>query len=533
MAKPRSRRGFLSDTARGPQPVQTRDVVPVFASRVPAESPAQMNTTCFRIALATSFGLLCSALCFAQTGAPPPTPGPTPTACHDFGDLHAIANQMVAAVPRRGSFNQPIDGASLRVARNGEQLYLESFGNYDRTTVLPIASATKWLSAAVILTLVDDGSLDLDEPVSTYLPEFTGAKGAMTVRQMFSHTSGLPGNHPIISANAITLAQAVRFVANQVPLQASPGAEFDYGGVSMHVAGRVAEVVGGQDWAQLFQSRIASPLGMTGTDYLGLGSATNPRIAGGARSSVEDYSRFLEMLGGRGLFRGQRVLSTTAIDTMLRDQTAGATIVGIPSGAPRLGYGLGCWVEAVDPLGRATSLSSPGAFGCTPWIDLERGTEAVLVIESQNSAVDPFADQMRNELQRVIRFRGATCFGNSSPSCLGPLRLTTNRLPRAGDPAFVLRGSQLPPNALGTLLVGLPASGPPVPILGVQIYVPVDPNTISVPLQGGAGGAIEVPAPLDAVGPGSRFSLQVVFGPAPGCGGAAPLSSSHALGLDL
>ena len=76
--------------------------------------------------------------------------------------------------------------------------------------LIAIASASKWVSAVAILTLVDDGLIDLDAPLSTYLPQFTGSKGTMTVRQMFSHTSGLPGGSSwaVLTDGTITLAEA-------------------------------------------------------------------------------------------------------------------------------------------------------------------------------------------------------------------------------------------------------------------------------------------------------------------------------------
>ena len=142
-----------------------------------------------------------------------------------------------------------VTGASVWL-ETGDLSVDETFhlGTFDDTTVVPIASATKLLSAVVILSLVDDNLLDLDAPLSSYLPQWTGVAGTMTVRQMFSHTSGLPGgsDHAVLGDDTLTLAQAVEVIRTTIPLAAPPGAEFSYGGLSMHVAGRVAEVVSGQ-----------------------------------------------------------------------------------------------------------------------------------------------------------------------------------------------------------------------------------------------------------------------------------------------
>src|SRR6185295_1027121 len=104
-------------------------------------------------------------------------------------------------------------GASLRVDQRGVTLYQRSFGTYTPGTVVPIASATKWLSAAVVMSLVDEGRLRLDDRVAQYIPSFTGPKAAITIRQCFTHTSGLPDNDASISDDTITLRQAADRIA--------------------------------------------------------------------------------------------------------------------------------------------------------------------------------------------------------------------------------------------------------------------------------------------------------------------------------
>ncbi|MEO1008585.1 MAG: serine hydrolase domain-containing protein [Planctomycetota bacterium] len=254
---------------------------------------------------------------------------------------------------------------------------LESFyGGYDASTAIPIASATKLLSAIVVMTCVERDGLDLDEPVATYLPEFVGLKGTMTVRQMFSHTSGLPGQSPFVGATDITLAEAVRRIAAETPLEAMPGTRFCYGGVSMHVAGRVCEVVSGTDWDTLFAERVAIPLGMTATDYDGLAVTTNPRIAGGAQSSLRDYARVIRMLVDGGVYRGTRILERASIDAMFADQTADFPFACTPPSVGDRRYGLGVWV--LDRADGTAIVESPGAFGWTPWVELDTNGAPIL-----------------------------------------------------------------------------------------------------------------------------------------------------------
>ena len=82
--------------------------------------------------------------------------------------------------------------ANVLVLKNGQIVCNQSFGDYTATTVLPIASCSKWLTAALIMTFVDEGKFSLNDPVSRYLPEFkVSGKDKITIRQCMSHTTGI------------------------------------------------------------------------------------------------------------------------------------------------------------------------------------------------------------------------------------------------------------------------------------------------------------------------------------------------------
>jgi CubicO group peptidase (beta-lactamase class C family) len=272
------------------------------------------------------------------------------------------------------------NGATMIVQQDTTVVYERSVPPMTPTSVLPIASASKWLSAGAFMTLVDSGLVSLDDRVSLYLPLFTGPKGDITIRQLWSHTSGLPGNTPYATDGTLTLALCVDSIALRTPLVRVPGTAFIYGQTSMQVAGRIAEVVSGQSWESFFQSRIAAPLGMHQTSY---GSGANPLIAGGARASALDYARYVAMIEQGGTLGGASVLSPASIALMQRDQTAGAAIVASPYGElPGLEgtrYGLGEWLNLKDPFSdRAFVVSSTGAFGFTPWVSACNGTSGVI-----------------------------------------------------------------------------------------------------------------------------------------------------------
>ena len=318
----------------------------------------------------------------------------------DFSPVTDPIGQYLAARPG-------VDGASLIVMQAGRVLHEQHWGSFTAQTSVPVASASKLLSGVAIMTLVDDGLIDLDAPVSAYLPaEFPAGtlKGIMTVRQMFSHTAGLPGQSQFISNLSITLQQAVTLVGQNTPLPSTPGTVFSYGGVSMHVAGRVAEVVTGQSWEALFHDRVVIPLGLQETDFTGLGVTNNPRISGGARSSAADMIRVLEMLVGRGNFRGTTVLSQQAVDTMLSDQTGDVSVGFLPTAlAEYMGYGIGWWAEfRSDQTSRLVEWTCQGAFGTSPWVNTELGVYGVLIVDDALGLVDPLIDDLREFVRDVV-----------------------------------------------------------------------------------------------------------------------------------
>lgn len=286
-------------------------------------------------------------------------------------DLSAVTQAFTNTLAQAGIAN-----GSLLLLKDGQKLHELYSGTYQPNTLRLIASASKWLSAVVLLSLVDDGLMNLDDPVSRYFPaHYPGQKGTITLRQMFSHTSGLPGDESsdVLSSDAITLQQAAQFIATN-NLIAAPGTVFCYGGLSMQLAGACAEVASGQSWSNLVELRLKRPLGLTATTY---GNTPNPRIAGGASSTLYEYATVLQLLLQRGLWGTSRVLSSNAVHVMQQDQTAGAQILCSPYTKYGLGdtrYGLGEWREELAPDGRAYQIGSGGAFGFAPWIDLERNT---------------------------------------------------------------------------------------------------------------------------------------------------------------
>lgn len=304
-----------------------------------------------------------------------------------------VRSELINAV-RHGA-----KGVTVIVMHDGKQLFRLDVGEIDQDAQYPVASASKWMTAALVMTVVDEGKLSLDKPVSKYLPEFKGEAGKTTLRQLLAQTSGegsLKGMVDIRQDPRITLAASAAEVARR-PLEDPPGAVFKYGGPGFQVAGALVEALTGKRWADLFNERIAKPLGMTCTYWghlLDRGvppeEMLNPLLQGGVVTNAQDYMRFLTMLAQRGEYNGRRILSTKAIETMETVQTLGKPMAYIPPGVrsdANLQYALGAWCEAWSMNGRCTLMSSPGFFGTYPWIDRRTGLYGIFFTRSRLTLV--------------------------------------------------------------------------------------------------------------------------------------------------
>ncbi|MGO9093869.1 MAG: serine hydrolase domain-containing protein [Bryobacteraceae bacterium] len=323
---------------------------------------------------------------------------------YDLSELDPLFTRAATAVP---------PGLEVLIVQNGRQVYWKQFGRWPKDNQVEIASGTKWLSGALIMSLVDSGLLPLDDTASKYLPYMTGDKARITLRQLLSHTAGFPGEFPAadpcLRSSFGTLDRCAQSLA-RLRLAATPGTAFIYSGADMQIAGRVAEVAAGKDWQSLFRERIGGPLGLAATDYEYKGPTRNPRISGGARSTVSDYMRFLTMIYQRGVFNGKRILSARAIDVMLADQTRGVPILQSPyrqfarldPRAPANRYGIGNWLEDVDGQFQSPQNSSQGALGFSPLIDRSRGLLAVVGVRNLLGNFEPYYYQMKTILHRTI-----------------------------------------------------------------------------------------------------------------------------------
>jgi CubicO group peptidase (beta-lactamase class C family) len=254
--------------------------------------------------------------------------------------------------------------------------------DYTTTTRQPIASCSKWLSAALVMTFVDEGKLKLTDTVGQWLPILSQhGKGGITISQCLSHLTGIKAASLKESMDEMkdisSMDEAIEKIAT-LPMEGEPGKVFHYSNAGLQIAGAVIEKISGKSFETLFAERIAKPLNMKNTDF-GKGKVALP--AGGASSTPEDYMNFLVMILDKGLFNGKRILSESSIAEMQVNRiTKDVKVAYSPAEAGDFGYGYGEWVmesSAINNLSR--SVTSPGLFGSFPWIDKEKKYAAFLM----------------------------------------------------------------------------------------------------------------------------------------------------------
>jgi CubicO group peptidase (beta-lactamase class C family) len=218
-------------------------------------------------------------------------------------DRPAIDRYVADYLDRHG-----LPGASIVVVKDGRTIHSGGFGGRgaDRIsadTPMAIASVSKSFTAFAVLQLVGAGDLGLDDRVAEALPEFRVADPRaeqITVRQLLSHTSGLP--NPVIVGPAGTLEQGVARISGW-RLAADPGTRHAYSNANYWVAARLVEVVSGRSFPDYLRQRIFAPLGMASTHSVITTAEPDPGLQGGhvtAYGTAIGTREMVAMSGGAG-----------------------------------------------------------------------------------------------------------------------------------------------------------------------------------------------------------------------------------------
>ena len=342
--------------------------------------------------------------------------------------------ELIQNTLRRFVDSGEIAGCAVRVMRNDEVLCEDSFGYADiekkkkmsaEDTIFPIASMSKVITVAGIMRLYEQGLFKMWDPVSLYLPgfknpkiavekedgtvEIVDAKGEVTMRQLFTMTSGVPYGWGDTAAGRIRQEKEKEWqesgkpypgtveyanLVGQLPLAFEPGERWMYG-FSIDVLGAVTEVLTGQSLGRYLKETIFDPLGMKDTGFF-VPAEKRDRLAtlysindgmkpddeqwfpdrtpmfesggGGLASTVRDYSRFAQMLLHGGTLDGVRILGRKTVDLISTDHLTPEQRKGDSWDTQRgYGYGLGVRVMTNPELaginGSVGEWGWDGAFG--------------------------------------------------------------------------------------------------------------------------------------------------------------------------
>jgi CubicO group peptidase (beta-lactamase class C family) len=185
-----------------------------------------------------------------------------------------------------------VPGMALVIVHPLAELHARGFGEaaagvpVGPDTPFLIGSVSKPFTATVVMQLVDRGLVDLDAPVTRYLPSFTLADSShasrITVRHLLAHRSGIPRDAGMQDFDTSTsLEEAVERLATIAP-NAAPGQHFEYSNSNYHLLGLLAERVGGEPYPTLVHKQVFTPLGMHDA-YTDLPAAQAAGLAAGHR----------------------------------------------------------------------------------------------------------------------------------------------------------------------------------------------------------------------------------------------------------
>lgn len=269
------------------------------------------------------------------------------------------ADELLAAYHKAGILN-----GSVLVAQGDSVLYERGFGEAEKSWHIPntpntkfrIGSTTKQFTAALVHQLAEQGLVDLDAPISKYLPSYPAAQGRrVTVRQLLTQTSGIPNYTSLPVWNQLRRSSfapdSFLRVFSGLALEFEPGSKFSYSNSNYFVLGVLIEHVTGQAYATALRTRLLEPLGLRDTGY-DTRTAVVEQMASGYRRVDGEYApeRYVDVslpyAAGmmystvRDLYRWKRALHRGA---PFRDARTLARMLTPPGGA-QYGYAHGLGV---------------------------------------------------------------------------------------------------------------------------------------------------------------------------------------------
>lgn len=373
--------------------------------------------------------ILASALCLAASCATAFAEDPMPRAKPEDVGFSSERLARISTVLKADIADGRIPGAVIAIARHGKLVMLDAYGWRDKAanvamttdTIFNVASMTKPMTTVGALMLLEQGKIQIDDPLSKYFPKFADMRVAgrnaagepvttdsvpaarkITIQDLMRHTSGLVYGgrgtsavhklYPDGSGSAATEFDGAGFIdrLSSLPLLYQPATVWDYG-FGLDVLGLTIEQVSGQTLGQYLQASLFAPLGMTDTGFAiapdkaaryakplptdpdtGKPQVRSPELTqplkfecggGCAASTASDYLRFATMLMNHGRSGESQLLGRKTVDYMLSDQL-GPNIKNLVGNADPtradFGFGLGLAVRTTPGIVRL--LGSVGQF---------------------------------------------------------------------------------------------------------------------------------------------------------------------------
>lgn len=384
---------------------------------------------------------------------------PLPRAAPESVGLSSSGLRRATALLDRFVAEGKIAGGVAAVARNGKLVYLEARGVQDLVgrapmtdrSIFRIYSMAKTVTAVAALMLHAEGRFALTDPVSAFLPEFSkvrvfaagdgsitgptrAPRSTMTIEDLLLHTSGLSHRtselyqRERVRSRSLPLTQLVANMA-ATPLMEDPGTRFRYSEATS-IVGRLIELWSGKTLDAFLRDRIFEPLGMPDTSFWvspdqrpRLTTVYGPRPGGGLVpvdieavpfterpallegavglvSTVPDFVRFAQMLLGRGILDGVRLLN----DAVVTSATANALRPDILAGrADGTGWGMANVSVVLDPSKQRYPANHgeygwDGTAGTIFWVD--PSLDMITILMTQSSPANP--DGLRQQFKTLV-----------------------------------------------------------------------------------------------------------------------------------
>ena len=370
----------------------------------------------------------------------------------------AQPQSQIDSVLRQATERKDVPGVVAMAANDKGIIYEGAFGTRDLAhgpamtldTIFRLASMTKAVTSVAAMQLVEQGKLQLEQPIGNVLPELSApqvlegfddagaprlrpAKRPITLHHLLTHTAGFgyetwdPNLIRYVKATGTPSGTTGKLASLRLPLVFDPGERWEYG-INLDWVGRAVEAVSGQPLEVYFREHIFAPLGMSDTAYL-MSSAQQSRVAtvhqrngegalepttapdpawrefwsggGGLYSTGRDYLSFLQMILHQGSFKGAQLLRPQTVALMGQNQIgdidAGILKTAMPQRSNDVDFfpgipckwGLGYMINTKPgPNGRsAGSVTWAGIFNTYYWVDPRKRTAGVFLTQ-----ILPFAD---------------------------------------------------------------------------------------------------------------------------------------------